>query len=132
MPAVIGPVVGHDDGFFWEGVAEGKLLLQRCADCGRVRQPPTPMCPNCRSLKTDTQQSTGKGTVYSWILSHHPTEPDAEPRIVVLVDLDEGVRLVSNLIEVDQADVDNGMAVEVCFRQFEGGVTLPQFRPAAR
>jgi uncharacterized protein len=132
VPAVVPPVVGHDDGYFWNGVAEGKLLLQRCADCGRVRQPPTPMCPNCRSLKTGSQESTGRGTVYSWILSHHPTEPDAEPRIVVLVDLEEGVRLVSNLIDVELSEVDNGMEVEVCFRTFEGGVTLPQFRPAGR
>jgi uncharacterized OB-fold protein len=129
MPAVIPPVVGHDDQFFWDGVAEGKLRLQSCADCGLVRQPPRPMCPNCRSLKWQTADMSGRGTVYSWIVSRHPTQPDAEPRIVALVELEEGVRLVSNLTDVEEADVENDMPVEVCFRQFDGGVTLPQFRP---
>src|SRR3954452_1335329 len=118
MPAVIPPVVGHDDQFFWDGVAEGKLRLQSCADCGQVRQPPSPMCPKCRSLKWETADMSGRGTVYSWIVSRHPTQPDAVPRIVALVELDEGVRLVSNLTDVEEADVRNDMAVEVCFREF--------------
>ncbi|HUP76682.1 MAG TPA: OB-fold domain-containing protein [Acidimicrobiales bacterium] len=85
------------------------------------------MCPSCHSLKWTTRESSGRGTVYSWIMSHHPTEPDAQPRIVVLVDLEEGVRLVSNLQGVAVSDVRNGMAVELCFDDFEG-VVLPQFR----
>ena len=68
--------------------------------------------------------------MHSWVLSHHPTQPDASPRIVVLVELEEGVRLVSNLGGIDWPDVVNDMAVAVSFETFEGNVTLPQFRPA--
>jgi uncharacterized OB-fold protein len=87
------------------------------------------MCPACHSLTWTTREATGRGTVYSWIVSHHPTEADALPRIVVLVDLEEGVRLVSNLQGVAPSDVRNGMDVEVFFQDFDG-VVLPQFRAA--
>jgi hypothetical protein len=88
------------------------------------------MCGRCRSLEWDTVESSGRGTVYSWVLSHHPTEPDAAPRIVVLVDLAEGVRLVANLQGVSPTEVANGLPVEAFFAEV-GGVMLPQFRPAA-
>ena len=120
-------MAGPDDAFFWEGVAQGKLLLQHCADCGRIRMPPGAMCPACHSLAWEARQASGRGTVHSWILSHHPTEPDAEPRIVVLVDLAEGVRLISNLLG-QLEEVRPEMPVEVVFREYDG-VTLPQFVP---
>ena len=129
MPAVIPPVPDNDDEFFWDGVKEGQLLLRCCAGCGRLQHPPSPMCPACHSLKWTTRQASGRGTVYSWIVSHHPTEADELPRIVVLVDLEEGVRLVSNLQGVAPSDVRNGMEIELCFDEFDG-VTLPQFRRA--
>ena len=128
MPAVVPPMFDHDDAFFWAGAAEGRLLIKRCLGCDRLRNPPTPMCAECRSVEWDAVESSGRGTVYSWVVSQHPTEPDAAPRVVVLVDLDEGIRLVSNLLDVAPGDVMNGMTVEVCFEQY-GDVTLPQFRP---
>jgi uncharacterized OB-fold protein len=128
MPKVIPPTVGHDDKFFWDGVAEGKLLLQSCADCGTVRHPPLPMCGACNSLNQSTFESAGRGHVYSWVQSKHPTLPDEAPRIVILVELDEGPRIVSNLQGVDLADVRNDMRVEF-FTQVVDGTLLPQFRP---
>src|SRR6266550_1526989 len=98
MPRVVPPVFDHYDRFFWDGAAEGRLLVKRCSSCGCLRHPPVPMCPHCRSLAWEPFECTGRGRVYSWILSRHPNEPDAEPRLVALVDLDEGVRLVSNLV----------------------------------
>jgi hypothetical protein len=86
------------------------------------------MCPNCGSLEWDTQEASGRGTVHSWIVSRHPTEPDDEPRIVALVELEEGVRLVSNLQEVEESQVWNDMPVEVMFVEIDQ-VALPQFRP---
>ena len=83
--------------FFWDAIADGRLVFQRCAACGVVRHPPAPMCGECHSVEWDTQESSGHGHVYTWIVSHHPTKPDAEPRIVVLVELDEGIRFVANL-----------------------------------
>jgi uncharacterized OB-fold protein len=128
MSRAVQPVTDDDNRFFWDGVREGRLLLQRCVSCAALRHPPGPMCPRCHSLEWDTLESPGRGTIYSWVLSHHPTEPDAEPRIVVLVDLDEGVRLVANLQGLPGDEVTNGLPVEVFFAEVDG-VMLPQFRP---
>jgi uncharacterized OB-fold protein len=130
VPPVIPPVPDADDAYFWDGVAQHKLLLQSCADCGALRHPPGPMCPRCRSLRWNTREASGRGTVYTWLVSRHPTELDAQPRIVALVQLAEGVRLVSNLVDVEPTDVRNDMAVELTFVDYAGTV-LPQFRPAA-
>jgi len=129
VPSVIPPVVGHDDEFFWDGVGQGRLLVQRCTGCGTLRHPPSPMCPSCRALDWVPQELSGRGVVFSWIVSRHPTEPDDEPRIVVLVTLEEGIRLIANLQGVDPAEVRNDLAVEVTFEEVDG-VVLPQFRPA--
>ena len=129
MPHVIPPTVTRDDEFFWQGVEEGRLLLDRCARCSHLQHPPSPMCPVCGSLEWTVQEACGRGTVHSWIVSRHPSDPDELPRIVALVELEEGVRLVSNLHDVDSAQVANDMAVEVVFKEVDG-VTLPQFRPA--
>jgi uncharacterized OB-fold protein len=135
MPKVIPPVLGHDDQFFFDGAKVGKLLIRKCANCERLQHPPTPMCPNCGSLEWDVQEMAGRGVVHGWIRSYHPTEPDEAPRIVAVVELEEGVRLVSNLQGVDAADVTNGMTVHVAFQELEtidgGAVTLPQFRPCS-
>jgi uncharacterized OB-fold protein len=86
------------------------------------------MCGECHSVEWDTEESSGHGYVYTWIVSHHPTKPDAEPRVVVLVELDEGVRFVANLLGVDVADVRNGMEVALGIETVDD-VVLPQFRP---
>jgi 3-oxo-4,17-pregnadiene-20-carboxyl-CoA hydratase alpha subunit len=129
VPHVIPPAVTRDDEFFWQGVAEGRLLLARCAGCSNLQHPPSPMCPGCGSLEWTVQEASGRGTVHSWIVSRHPTELDEVPRIVALIDLEEGVRLVSNLQDIDPAEVVNDMDVELVFREV-GGVKLAQFRPA--
>jgi uncharacterized protein len=129
MPQAVSPTVDHDDEFFWSGVAEGKLLVRRCAGCQWLQHPPSPMCPQCGSLEWDVQELSGRGNLHSWILSQHPSAPDDQARIVALVELDEGPRLVSNLFEVDVADVENGMLLEVVFAEIDG-VVLPQFRAA--
>jgi uncharacterized OB-fold protein len=89
------------------------------------------MCPTCNSLEWGTVESSGRGAVYSYVIPHHPQIPSFEyPYIVALVELDEGIRLVSNLCEIEPGDVRVGMPVEVFYQSFDGGVTLHQFRPA--
>lgn len=129
MTSVRPPIFDFDDAFFWEGAAQHRLLIQQCGGCGELRHPPTPMCPDCGSLERGAVESAGKGSILTWIVSRHPTEPDAEPRIVILVQLDEGTRLVSNLVDADATQVTNDARVEVCFIDFDGTV-LPQFRLA--
>jgi len=86
------------------------------------------MCPACQSLRWTAQALSGRGKVYAWIVSRHPSRPDHAPRTVVLVDLEEGIRLVSNMEVADHVEI--GAPVEVVFREI-GGITLPQFRPSA-
>ena len=124
---MIRPGIDRGNQWFWDGAANHELLLQKCSSCGRVRVPPAPMCGTCQSLDWEVQPASGRGTIHSWVLSHHPTEPDAAPRIVALVELDEGVRIVSNVIDADPVDVDNELPVELTFVTYED-VTLPQFR----
>jgi uncharacterized OB-fold protein len=125
------PVPGPDDRFFWEGIERGELLLQHCSDCGRLRHPPRPRCPKCGSLRRETRTAAGTGQVYSYIVPRHPPPSEGEdPLIVVLVELDEGVRLVSNLRDVGLDDIHNDMRVEIFFDEVEPGLRLPQFRPA--
>ncbi|HPG26729.1 MAG: OB-fold domain-containing protein [Spirochaetaceae bacterium] len=129
MTQVIAPTPDADDAWFWKGVAEDRLLLQRCAECRLLRHPPSPMCSGCNALAWETLPASGRATVYSWVVSRHPTRPDADPRIVVLLDLEEGVRFVSNLVDCPLEDVRFGLPVELVFVDYDG-VRLPQFRPA--
>jgi uncharacterized OB-fold protein/acyl dehydratase len=126
------PAITHDNEFFFEGAREGKLLIQRCSSCGDLRHPPGPMCPLCHSLEWDTVEASGRGSVYSFVVNHHPQVPAFDyPLVVAVIELEEGTRLVSNVIGVDPADVTIGMAVVAEIVAFDDDLSLPQFRPAA-
>ena len=127
------PAVTHDNAFFFEGAKQGKLLIQRCTGCQALRHPPRPVCPKCGAYEWDTVASSGKGTVYSFVVNHYPQVPSFDyPLPVVLVELEEGTRVVSNIVGIDAGDVFVGMPVEVEFTPFDEDLTLPQFRPAAK
>jgi len=136
MATRLAPSVSRDTEFFWDGLEEHKLLIQRCTDCKTLRVPPRPMCGNCQSLEWDTVESTGRGTVYSYVMPKYPPLPFLEyPYVVALIELDEGVRIVSNLCGIDPEAIKNGMSVEVFYEAFNstnGGeeLVLHQFRPA--
>lgn len=132
MSAPLKPTASPDTEFFWAGLREGRLVIQRCADCGALRYPPRPMCPRCNSLGWDTVDASGRGTVYSFVVPQHPRYPWHDyPYVVALVELDEGVRLVSNLTGVDPDQVTIGMPVEVGFVTHDGDLVLHEFRPVA-
>ena len=88
------------------------------------------MCPACNGLEWTVEELSGRGTLHSWVVSHHPTEPDATPRIVALVQLEEGPRIVSNLQGIVHEHVKNDMPIHVTFEHVDG-VKLPQFRPTS-
>jgi uncharacterized OB-fold protein len=129
----LAPTANRDSQFFYDGLREHKLLIQQCSDCETLRVPPRPMCGNCQSLSWQPIESGGRGSVYSYVMPQYPPLPFFDyPYIVVLVELDEGVRMVSNLRDIDPADVKVGMAVEVFFQAFnDDELVLHQFRPAA-
>ena len=131
MSMRLAPSMTADSQFFWDGVKDGRLLIQRCTACSALRHPPRPMCPHCHSLTWDTLESSGKGTVYSFVMPRHPQLPFFDDDyIVALIELEEGTRLVSNVVDVAPEDTRIGMAVVVRFDEFDGGVVLPVFTPA--
>jgi uncharacterized protein len=131
MSMRLAPSMTADSQFFWDGVKDGRLLIQCCTACGALRHPPRPMCPHCHSLTWDTLESSGKGTVYSFVMPRHPEFPFFDDDyIVALIELEEGTRLVSNVVDVAPEDTRIGMAVVVRFDEFDGGVVLPVFTPA--
>src|SRR5207302_3258723 len=119
-----------DSAFFWEGVDVDELRIQRCVSCGRLRHPPRPMCPYCQSLDHDHVVSTGRGEVYSFVVHHRPEVPGrAHPFAVALVELEEGTRIIGNLVGAEPGAVRIGMPVQVSFEPDERGRKLPQWRP---
>ena len=127
------PGLTHDNRFFWDGLRDRKLLIQRCAGCGRLQHPPAPMCPRCHGFAMEAIAASGRGTVHSFVVVHHPPVPPfAYPNVIVLVDLAEGTRLVSRLVGVDPDAVAIGMPVEVDFATVDDDLVLHYFRPAAR
>jgi uncharacterized OB-fold protein len=130
----------QDNEFFFAGAARGEQLVRRCAQCGRDQHPPLPMCPACGSLDWQERPAAQTGTVYTFTVTHHPQFPGfPSPLVVALVELDEpaGVRLVTNLIDIDPDEVRVGLPVEITFVNVDGGsasdgLVLPLCRPASR
>jgi uncharacterized OB-fold protein len=132
--APLRPVPDPDDASagFWEACARHELVLQTCASCGVVRFPPRPMCPACTSFDHTWVPASGRGRVWSWVVAHPPVLPafaDRAPYNVVVVELDEGVRIIGNLL--DSPEIREGMNVEVAWEDVEDGVSLPVWRPSS-
>ncbi|MFD9651716.1 bifunctional MaoC family dehydratase N-terminal/OB-fold nucleic acid binding domain-containing protein [Streptomyces mirabilis] len=126
------PVVNRDNAGFWEGVGRHQLLIQRCGGCGTLRFPWLPGCGACGSPEWDTVEASGDGTVYSYVVMHHPPFPAFDPPYAVgLIELAEGVRIVSNVIGVPYDKVRIGMPVRLRFERYDEGLVLPVFRAGA-
>jgi uncharacterized protein len=125
------PIVTDDSAVFWDAAAEHRLVAQQCAGCGALRHPPRPMCPHCQSLESRIAPLSGRGTLYSYAVLHHPRHPAfGYPVLAALVDLDEGIRMVSNLVGVEPDGIAIGMPLEVTFAETDGDRWVPVFRPA--
>ncbi|MBV7698768.1 OB-fold domain-containing protein [Streptomyces sp. TRM70350] len=123
------PVVNRDNAGFWEGVQRHELLIQRCADCRTLRFPWLPGCHACGGLDWDTVRAAGDGTVHSYVVMHHPPFPAFGPPYAVgLIELAEGVRIVSNVVGVPYDKVRIGMPVRLEFRRYDDELVLPVFR----
>jgi len=111
---------------FWEAAAQGQLLLKKCGDCGEVHYYPRALCPFCGSDRTDWQPASGRGTVYSWSVMRRAETPYA----IAYVTLDEGVTMMTNIVDCDLDGIRIGQAVRVVFKPTAGGPPLPAFTPA--
>lgn len=124
------PAITRDTAFFFEGAKTGKLLAQRCSNCGRLRHPPAPSCRWCRSLEWEPQELSGRGTLFSYVVVHHPQVPAFDyPLVVGVAELEEGTRLVADVVGVDPGDVHIGMPIDTELLPVDPELTLPVFKP---
>lgn len=125
------PSVNADSQLYWEAAKRGELLLKRCTACGKPHFPPRYLCPACWSDELEWIASAGQGTVYTFTVMHRaPTPAFAKrvPYVVALIDLDEGPRLMANIVGDDALDVRIGDRVAACFEERPGSARVPQFR----
>ena len=120
---------------YWDGLNEGKLMLPQCDDCGKAFFYPRIACPHCHSRNVGWMQASGKGKLYSFQIAHRSLNPAFKietPYILAMVELEEGPRLLSNLIniEADPEVVKCDIDVEVVFEKQNDEVTIPLFQPA--
>ncbi len=120
------PMILPDTQRFWDAANEGKLLIKRCNDCGETHYYPRDVCPFCLSTNTEWQETSGRGTIYSF-----STLWRAEvPYTLAFVTLDEGPTMLTNIVDCDPKALEVGQAVRVVFRAAENGQHLPMFTPA--
>ncbi|MGE4605242.1 MAG: bifunctional MaoC family dehydratase N-terminal/OB-fold nucleic acid binding domain-containing protein [Myxococcota bacterium] len=131
-PTRLRPPLAHDNAWWWEGVDNDKLLIQKCDECGVLRHPPRPMCSECQSISWGSIEASGRGTVHSYTVMHHPPIPGYDyPLAVALIDLEEGTRIISNVEGIGPEEVRIGMKVTCTIETAEGDFKLPIFHPAA-
>jgi uncharacterized OB-fold protein len=120
--------MGKDNGWWWEGIQRGEILIQKCSACGALRHPPRPMCPECQSTEWGSVPSAGSGSVHSFVVMHHPPMPGYDfPAAIGLIDLEEGTRLVGPVVDCPFEEIHIGMKVEASIEDL-GGVKMPVFR----
>ena len=118
---------------YWDALREHRLVLQSCRQCHAVRHYPRPVCDRCYSMDYEWIEASGRGTVHSWSIYHHPFHFAFKrdmPYVVLTVDLDEGVRLQAPLRGATAEQLALGRAVEVIFEDATDDITLPAFRLA--
>jgi uncharacterized OB-fold protein len=119
---------------FWSAVQERKLLMPKCDACGTVSFPPTVACGACEKTAFTWTEMSGRGRVYSFTVYHrvfHPAFADKVPYVVAVVELDEGPRLISNIVNIPIPDVTCEMPVSVVYDEVRDGYFIPKFEPRA-
>lgn len=125
------PSPDGDSMALWEGLKEGKLLLQKCTDCGDVQYYRQEMCCNCLSDNVGSFESTGRGTIHSYSVVHRAPGPAFKadvPYAVLLVELEEGPRMISSLVGSDPNEIDMDMKVELVTEKIDDDISLPRFK----
>ena len=125
------PRLDDETGFFWTSGKDGKLRILRCAACRYLVHPPAPVCPECLGRSLSPDALSGRATVATFTVNHHPWDGSTEPWVVALVELDEqpDVRLMTNIVGVAPDEVAIGMPVQVVFEDHDP-VYVPLFEPA--
>jgi uncharacterized OB-fold protein len=124
------PLPNLDSKPYWEACKRHELRVQRCRECQRYRFYPRTCCPHCLSFEADWEKVSGEGVIYSFTVVHRPPSEafrDAVPYVVALIQLDEGIRMMSNVAGCPADQVRIGMRVRAVFQEITQTITLPQF-----
>ena len=127
------PPLNRDSKPFWDSMQEHAMRLQSCADCGKIRHYPRPVCDSCYSMEEDWVRASGNGKVHSWTISHHAFHPGFLgnlPLMLLTVDLDEAVRICAQARDIVPEKLRVGMPVLLDYEDATDKLTLPVFRPA--
>ncbi|MHB8341916.1 MAG: Zn-ribbon domain-containing OB-fold protein [Mycobacteriales bacterium] len=127
------PTIDDATAPWWAAAREHQLLIKRCADCGRPHFYPRSFCPYCWSERVDWEPASGRATLYTWSTVYSNDLPPFQarvPYVAAIVDLEEGPRMMTNVVEAAPDALRVGMALQVTFRKETEEVTLPVFRPA--
>ena len=119
---------------FWKGCAEERLVVPRCGQCRRFHFYPRRFCPHCDARDIEWREASGDGTVYSFAVVQKPIEKafsSLVPYVIAIVELEEGIRMLSHVVDVDPAGMQCGMRVRVRYRKVSDTLTVPVFGPAA-
>ncbi len=125
------PVPTPETEHFWAGTKAGRLKLQRCSSCSEVYFPPRPFCPVCVSRNVEVFDASGRARLYSYVINHRPHPAFDGPYAIAVVELDEGPRMMTNLVNVDQTPeaLVLDMPLEVVFEPLTEEISLPYFQP---
>jgi len=118
---------------FWDAARERRLLVKRCADCGEAHFYPRPFCPRCWSEDVTWEEASGHATLYTWSTVHVndlPPFPERVPYVAAIVELAEGPRMMTNVVDCDDARLEVGMALQVRYRDLDDEFSIPVFAPA--
>lgn len=117
---------------FWDGTKKGELKLQRCTSCAHSYFPPRPFCPECSCRDVEIYNASGKATLFSYVINHRAPKGWDAPYSIAVVELEEGPRMMTNIIEIEQTPeaLELDMALVVSFEQASGDIFLPKFKPA--
>jgi uncharacterized OB-fold protein len=120
------PAINPETQAFWDAASQGKLLIKKCASCGEVHFYPRNICPFCFSDKTEWQETSGNGTIYTYSVMRRAPVPYA----IAYVELAEGPRIMTNIVDCDLDAIKVGQAVRLVFKPSDGGPPVPMFAPA--
>jgi hypothetical protein len=127
------PHLDEENRWFWEACARHELYLQKCASCSTIRFYPRALCPSCLSSKTEYLRASGRGTVYTFTVTYQNQAAvfrDELPYVMAYVELDEGPRILTNVVKTPPDAVTIGMPVEVVFEDIDEGLAIPKFQRA--
>jgi hypothetical protein len=119
------PSINMETEAYWAAAKEGTLLLKKCNACGKTHYYPRAICPHCTSSDTAWYEASGKGVIYTYSVMRR----GATPYAIAYVTVEEGITMMTNIVDCDYDELAIGQAVEVTFRATEGDQALPVFRP---